>query len=141
MGSIDVADSDPNVIYAGTGSEGLRSNVSIGQAGVDLFANVYGAEAGNDVYTGNGGADIYDYTYAVGSMNGDRITDFDADDVIDLQFNTATQNGGGLLEGILPSLATQRFRDFRVVVVDNGSSDGTPWSRSTPTETESPTRR
>lgn len=31
MGSIDVADSDPNVIYAGTGSDGLRSNVSIGK--------------------------------------------------------------------------------------------------------------
>ena len=31
MGSLDVADSDPNVIYAGTGSEGLRSNVSIGR--------------------------------------------------------------------------------------------------------------
>jgi len=31
MGSIDVADSDPNVIYAGTGSDGLRSNVSIGR--------------------------------------------------------------------------------------------------------------
>src|SRR5215216_6440412 len=31
MGSIDVADSDPNVIYAGTGSEGIRSNVSIGR--------------------------------------------------------------------------------------------------------------
>src|SRR5918911_560840 len=31
MGSIDVADSDPNIIYAGTGSEGLRSNVSIGK--------------------------------------------------------------------------------------------------------------
>ncbi len=31
MGSIDVADSDPNVIFAGTGSDGLRSNVSIGK--------------------------------------------------------------------------------------------------------------
>ena len=31
MGSIDVADSDPNIIYAGTGSEALRSNVSIGR--------------------------------------------------------------------------------------------------------------
>jgi photosystem II stability/assembly factor-like uncharacterized protein len=31
MGAIDVADSDPNVIYAGTGSEGLRSNVSVGK--------------------------------------------------------------------------------------------------------------
>lgn len=30
MGDIDVADSDPNVIYAGTGSDGYRSNVSIG---------------------------------------------------------------------------------------------------------------
>src|SRR6266545_3484168 len=27
MGSIDVADSDPNIIYAGTGSDGIRSNV------------------------------------------------------------------------------------------------------------------
>jgi photosystem II stability/assembly factor-like uncharacterized protein len=31
MGSIDVADSDPNIIYAGTGSDGIRSNVSIGK--------------------------------------------------------------------------------------------------------------
>ena len=31
MGSIDVADSDPNVIYAGTGSDAIRSNVSIGR--------------------------------------------------------------------------------------------------------------
>ncbi|MGH7506948.1 MAG: WD40/YVTN/BNR-like repeat-containing protein, partial [Longimicrobiales bacterium] len=30
IGAIDVADSDPNVIYVGTGSAGLRSNVSIG---------------------------------------------------------------------------------------------------------------
>jgi photosystem II stability/assembly factor-like uncharacterized protein len=31
VGSIDVADSDPNIIYVGTGSDGLRSNVSIGR--------------------------------------------------------------------------------------------------------------
>ncbi|HZK77661.1 MAG TPA: hypothetical protein VFC35_02050, partial [Gemmatimonadaceae bacterium] len=31
MGSIDVSDSDPNVIYAGTGSDAIRSNVSIGR--------------------------------------------------------------------------------------------------------------
>lgn len=31
MGSISVADSDPNVIYLGTGSDGLRSNVSTGR--------------------------------------------------------------------------------------------------------------
>jgi photosystem II stability/assembly factor-like uncharacterized protein len=31
MGSIDVADSDPNIIYAGTGSDAIRSNVSIGK--------------------------------------------------------------------------------------------------------------
>ncbi len=31
MGDIDVADSDPNVIYVGTGSDGYRSNVSIGR--------------------------------------------------------------------------------------------------------------
>ena len=31
IGSIDVADSDPRVVYVGTGSEGLRSNVIIGR--------------------------------------------------------------------------------------------------------------
>ncbi|MDH5235367.1 MAG: hypothetical protein OEW77_10445, partial [Gemmatimonadota bacterium] len=31
MGDIDVANSDPNIIYVGTGSDGLRSNVSIGK--------------------------------------------------------------------------------------------------------------
>ncbi|MBC7895133.1 MAG: hypothetical protein H7066_06955 [Cytophagaceae bacterium] len=31
MGDLDVADSDPNVIYAGTGSDGYRSNVAIGR--------------------------------------------------------------------------------------------------------------
>ncbi|HVD60808.1 MAG TPA: hypothetical protein VNC11_08050 [Gemmatimonadaceae bacterium] len=31
IGSIDVSDSDPNIIYVGTGSDGLRSNVSIGR--------------------------------------------------------------------------------------------------------------
>ena len=31
IGALDVADSDPRVIYVGTGSEGLRSNVSIGK--------------------------------------------------------------------------------------------------------------
>lgn len=34
-------------------------------------------------------------------------------------------DGRHLLEVILPSLARQRFRDFEVVVVDNGSSDDT----------------
>ena len=73
------------------------SNISIGSSGSDIFANLAGYEAGTDVYTGNGGADIYDYTWAVSAMNGDTITDFDADDIIDLQFNDASQNGGGYI--------------------------------------------
>jgi photosystem II stability/assembly factor-like uncharacterized protein len=31
IGALDVADSDPNIIYVGTGSEAIRSNVSIGK--------------------------------------------------------------------------------------------------------------
>src|SRR6476469_9442789 len=31
IGGMDVADSDPNVVYVGTGSEAIRSNVSIGK--------------------------------------------------------------------------------------------------------------
>ena len=35
-----------------------------------------------------------------------------------------TYDGRELLEVVLPSLAAQTFTDFRTVVVDNGSSDG-----------------
>lgn len=38
---------------------------------------------------------------------------------------TATYNGRHLLEALLPSVAAQRFREFRVVVVDDASTDGT----------------
>lgn len=37
-----------------------------------------------------------------------------------------TYNGRELLETALSSLAAQSFRDFRVLVVDNASTDGTP---------------
>ncbi|MEO6226061.1 MAG: hypothetical protein ABIO80_09475 [Sphingomicrobium sp.] len=73
------------------------SNISIGSSGSDVFANTYVFTLGTDVFTGNGGADVYDYTFAVGAMDRDTITDFDADDRIDFQFNNAVNNGGGLL--------------------------------------------
>jgi photosystem II stability/assembly factor-like uncharacterized protein len=51
MGSVAVADSDPNVIYVGTGSDGVRSNVSTGRGvyrshdggATWQFAGLYGA--------------------------------------------------------------------------------------------------
>ena len=51
MGSIAVADSDPNIIYVGTGSDGVRSNVSTGRGvyrtvdggGTWQFAGLYNA--------------------------------------------------------------------------------------------------
>src|SRR3954467_14885784 len=44
MGSIAVADSDPNVIYVGTGSDGVRSNVSTGRG-------VYKSVDGGDTWS------------------------------------------------------------------------------------------
>ena len=41
IGSIDVADSDPNIVYVGTGSDGIRSNVIIGRG---LYRSVDGGE-------------------------------------------------------------------------------------------------
>lgn len=69
----------------------------IGSSGSDVFANLYNATVGDDIYTGNGGADIYDYTVAVNALNNDVITDFDADDTIDFQFNDGASAPGQLL--------------------------------------------
>ena len=41
IGSIDIADSDPNIIYVGTGSDGIRSNVIIGRG---LYKSTDGGE-------------------------------------------------------------------------------------------------
>jgi len=35
-------------------------------------------------------------------------------------------NGKGFLDGCLTSLASQTYSDFEVIVVDNGSRDGSP---------------
>jgi GT2 family glycosyltransferase len=49
----------------------------------------------------------------------------------------ATYDGRHLLEVVLPSLREQSFRDFRVVVVDDGSSDDTAaWLRANWPEVE-----
>lgn len=52
-----------------------------------------------------------------------RLPDPRADNALTVA--VATYNGRHLLEIVLPSLARQSFRDFRVVVVDDGSSDDT----------------
>ncbi|HET9811489.1 MAG TPA: calcium-binding protein, partial [Sphingomicrobium sp.] len=77
------------------------TDVMIGSASSEGFANVWVNVSGADVFTGNGGADIFDYTWAVAGMNGDTITDFDFDDVIDLSLNGSTElwgNGGYLAD-------------------------------------------
>ena len=86
-----------------TGYDGLQfwdnngTNISIGSPGHDIFRAIDGCTLGSDMLTGNGGADVYDYTFSVGAMNGDTITDFDSDDVIDLSHNTPEENGSGFL--------------------------------------------
>jgi Ca2+-binding RTX toxin-like protein len=60
----------------------------------DGNANVLNGFGGGDTLEGNGGADVYDYRYSVGGLDGDTITDFDADDVIDLSFNDGPVLGG-----------------------------------------------
>jgi len=86
-----------------TGYDGLLfwdnngTNISIGSPGHDIFRAIDGCTLGNDVLSGNGGADVYDYTFSVGAMNGDTITDFGPDDIIDLSHNTPDENGSGFL--------------------------------------------
>jgi len=58
-GSVAVADSDPNVIYLGTGSDGVRSNVSTGRG-------VYKSTDGGDTWTFCG-------LYTVGQIGAVRI--------------------------------------------------------------------
>ena len=63
------------------------TDIFTGSSGLNFFSNFGGNSTGNDVFTGNGGSDWYTYHNAAGSMNGDIITDFDADDSIDLRGN------------------------------------------------------
>ena len=86
-----------------TGYDGLQfwdnngTNISIGSPGSDIFRAIDGYALGNDVLTGNGGADYYDYSSAIGAINGDTITDLDSDDTIDLSHNGPGENSSGLL--------------------------------------------
>lgn len=73
------------------------NDVFIGSQGADYFSNFADATVGDDTYTGNGGADWYDYTVAINALNHDVITDFDFDDTIDFQFNDGTLVPGSLL--------------------------------------------
>lgn len=73
------------------------TDIMLGSSGSEGFGNTYVNVTGNDIFTGNGGADIFDYTFAVAGMNGDIVTDFDFDDIIDLGYNDSVNNGGGLL--------------------------------------------
>ncbi len=67
IGAIAVADSDPDVIYVGTGSDGVRSNVSTGRG-------VYRTADGGDTWRFAG---LYD----VGQIGGVRIHPTDPDTV------------------------------------------------------------
>ena len=109
----------------------------IGSAGNDFFANTTGQVLGNDVYTGNGGADIYDYTYAADSMNGDTITDFDIDDVIDLRFNNLEPAAARYCQSFHWRCRIQR--DSRRISLPD-QRHARPSSRSTATATRSSIR-
>jgi Ca2+-binding RTX toxin-like protein len=63
------------------------TDIFIGGIGSEIFGNTTYNVLGNDVFTGGGGADSYDYVFSVGSMDGDTITDFSSDDNIDFTFN------------------------------------------------------
>ena len=86
-----------------TGYDGLLfwdnngTNISIGSPGHDIFRAIDDCTVGNDVLTGNGGADVYDYSHSLGGLNGDTITDLSVDDVIDLSGNGPGENASGLL--------------------------------------------
>ncbi|MFC0588256.1 VCBS domain-containing protein [Novosphingobium aquiterrae] len=83
--------------YTGSAQLGFTdhngNDVFIGSHGADFFGNFFNATVGDDTYTGNGGADIYDYTVAINALNHDVITDFDFDDTIDFQFNDGSTPG------------------------------------------------
>lgn len=80
------------------------SDTFIGSSGNNVF--YIAGFVGADIFTGGGGADLYDYTYAVNSFNSDTITDFGTDDILDLRFNNPAQNtGGGLAYQFVGSAA------------------------------------
>jgi Ca2+-binding RTX toxin-like protein len=78
-------------------SDNNGTNISTGSPGHDIFRASDNAVLGNDVLTGNGGANVYDYTHSLGGLNGDTITDLSADDIIDLTGNGPGENASGLL--------------------------------------------
>lgn len=72
-------------------------DVLIGSRFGDIFSNIGGFNSlGNDVFTGGGGADYYDFVASAGGLDGTTITDLDGNDVIDLSYNSPKYNQEGI---------------------------------------------
>jgi Ca2+-binding RTX toxin-like protein len=66
-------------------------NILIGGSAADMFLSGYAETSSGDIFTGNGGTDTFQFYSFLYGLDGSTITDFSAEDVIDLA--TATYDG------------------------------------------------
>ncbi len=99
MGDIGGGQSvDASALTLGVWFQDSNGNDSfIGTHQADIFSAFTTTSGGTDLFTGNGGADIYDFAAGAQGLGGTTITDFDADDMIDLSLNDPATVAGTVL--------------------------------------------